>query len=430
MHILDLIEKLYPFPYSVTGVGNDSAVRVMCSELDFDIHEYDSGQKLNGWYIPPAVLVIKAEIRKEGHLLYDGKISPLGVPSQTDSFQGTVTLDELKKHIFSDDNDYDAIPYHWSRLYRANDSLWGFCVPKSIVDTWTDGNYDIDLSVVKNNSTMKVLTCEVSGESDNTILLHAHNCHPFQANDDISGVAVGIRIIQHLAKISKRNYNYILMISPELFGPLYWLNELDIKDAKHIKGAIMLKSVGNDRNLRLQQSFSGNSIIDMAAHNVMTTHYGSYDWGKFRTIYGNDETVFESPPFNIPSISITRWPFPEYHTDKDTPDKLSEERLVDTVNTVFDICMALEMNICLKPCFKGLVNLSYYGLYKPVPPMGSEGVDYGSIQGRWNQLMNALPLLMDENTGLIEIAERYQLPISEVYDYAMLWVSMGLAEVC
>jgi|SaaInlV_150m_DNA_4_1039716.scaffolds.fasta_scaffold00831_4 aminopeptidase-like protein len=430
MNILELVKKLYPFNYSVTGHGNDSAIEVMCSELDFDVHEYRSGQSLNGWHIPPEMTVIKAEIRKEGNLVYDGGISPLGVVSQTDNFQGSVTLDELKKHIFSDEKNMDAIPYHWSRLYRPNEPLWGFCVPASTVETWTDGNYDVDLRVTKSAATMKVLTYKLPGKSDDTILLHAHNCHPFQANDDISGVATGIRLMQNLSRISERRYSYVLMISPELFGPLYWLNDLDSKDIDHIKGAIMLKSVGNNSSLRLQQSFSGDSVIDTAAHSVMSTNYNTYDWGEFRTIYGNDETVFESPPFNIPSISLTRWPFPEYHTDRDTPDKIFEDRLADTVNTVFDICMALEMNICLKPCFKGLVNLSHYGLYKPVPPVESEGVNYSSNAGRWNNLMNALPRLMDRSTGLIEISQRYELPIIEVYEYVNLWIDEGLAEAC
>ena len=34
---------------------------------------------------------------------------------------------------------------------------------------------------------MKVLEYTLPGSSSETIIINAHNCHPFQANDDISG---------------------------------------------------------------------------------------------------------------------------------------------------------------------------------------------------------------------------------------------------
>jgi len=37
---------------------------------------------------------------------------------------------------------------------------------------------------------------------------------------------------------------------------------------------------------------------------------------------------------------------------------------------------------------------------------------------------------MDRSTGLIEISQRYELPIIEVYEYVNLWIDEGLAEAC
>ena len=301
-------------------------------------------------------------------------------------------------------------------------------MPKRVVDGLAEGDYDVDLRVSKTPATMKVLVHELPGDSRDAILLNAHNCHPFQANDDISGVAVGIRVLQRLAEKPRRRFSYILMVAPELFGPVYWLDEIGAEAARRIKGTVMLKSVGNDRDLRLQQSFTGDSVMDQAGHNVMKARYGEYDWGEFRAVYGNDETAFEAPPYDIPSISLTRWPFPEYHTDRDTPDRLSAARLEDTVEATLAVCDALEADIRLKPKFAGLVSLSRHGLYRPVPPVGPGGVDYASIEGRWNRLMNALPRLMDGQTGLLDIAQRFDLPIGEVRDYVQGWIDAGLAE--
>ena len=60
---------------------------------------------------------------------------------------------------------------------------------------------------------MNVLDFELKGKTKNTIILNAHNCHRFQANDDISGCAVGIKLIKHLKTLKKLNYTYRLIIA-------------------------------------------------------------------------------------------------------------------------------------------------------------------------------------------------------------------------
>ena len=88
---------------------------------------------LNGWIIPKGLEVLKAEIRNNGNLIYDAKKSPLGVPALSESFEGQLTLEELIPHLFTAEN-ADAIPYHWNKLYRPGERLWGFCIPKKIKD--------------------------------------------------------------------------------------------------------------------------------------------------------------------------------------------------------------------------------------------------------------------------------------------------------
>jgi aminopeptidase-like protein len=424
-NITELVKKLFPFGYSVTGSENDRAAKLLQQMLSFKFFEYPSGKELNGWVIPEGLKVQKAEIRKNGSLIYDAKKSPLGVPALSESFEGQLTLEELTPHLFTADNT-DAIPYHWMKLYRPDEKLWGFCIPKKIKDSLLPGNYKIELKTATYPSKMKVLVYTLQGKSNKKILINAHNCHPYQANDDLSGVAVGIEVMKSLSHNPERKYTYQLMVAPELFGPLFWLDEIGEEQASSIIGTIMLKSVGNKRELRLQESFSGNSLLDRIAHQIFKLNYGEYKSGAFRTIYGNDETVFEAPPYRIPSISLTRWPFVEYHTDQDTPEKLSEENLQDTVDTVLKICEGVEINKVYLPNFSGLVCLSRHNLYKPIPNIGDSGVDYNSNTGRWNQLMNGLPSCLDGDTDLLSISERYDLPFFEVAQYLDLWLEKNL----
>lgn len=426
--ITQLASSLFPFDYSVTGSGNDAAAAVLNDMLPFKTVEFSSGSELNGWVVPPACSVEKALIRKDGNVVFDARGRPLSVPALSDSFCGRLSLDELKAHLFSVENMAEATPYHWMRLYRPNEPVWGFCMPRAKVDELKPGEYEVELTTRKTPGQMKVFVYELPGDTRETILFDAHNCHPYQANDDISGVVVGIEIMRRLSCLRNRRLSYTLMVAPELFGPMFWLDQLAEDQRFRLVGTVMLKSLGNDRNLRLQESFAGTSSIDLAAHSVFRRRYGAYESGKFRAIYGNDETVFESPPYNIPSISITRWPFPEYHTDQDTPNRLREDRLEDAVQTTVEICGALEKNLRPTTVARGLVCLSRYGLYKPVPPVGANGVDYTSIAGRWNRLMNSFPRLLDGKTDLLQIAENFDLPLDEVHAYARQWIGHGLAK--
>ena len=126
MKFKDTVRRLYPFPYSVTGKGNDESLESWCGEIPFKIHEFPSGAIKNGWKIPHTWNVERATIKKNGELIYDGTTSPLGVVVHSENFVGEISLEELKKHLFFSDKDPSAIVYHWSNLYRQLEKEWGF----------------------------------------------------------------------------------------------------------------------------------------------------------------------------------------------------------------------------------------------------------------------------------------------------------------
>lgn len=426
--LTDRVRTLYPFEYSIVGKGNDDSLSVLKGMLDFQVLEWPSGSELNGWIVPAAMEVVCAEISLDGELIYDAKRSPLGVPAQSDSFSGEISLDDLLPHLFSDPDLPDAIPSHWSKLYRPDEPLWGFCLPDHLRKNLRQGTYSVKLETRREPGSMKVLLFELPGQSKERWLFNAHNCHPFQANDDMSGVAVGIELMQRLAAIPNRYYTYQLLVAPELIGPIFWLDSLSPEEVGLLRGTVMLKSVGNERSLRLQRSFDETSLICRAADRALKERFTSYDSGPFRGVYGNDETVFEAPPFQVPSITLTRWPFYEYHTDLDTPERVSEEGLQDCLETALSVCRILEMDRTYVPRFRGLVSLSRHGLYHS-PTLSASGADFGSVDMRWFRLMNTLPSLLGAGLDLLAVAEDFDLPIEEVHDYVMRWVAEGLVDV-
>lgn len=464
MGVLSLVEKLFPFNYSITGTGNDLAITQFLSELNFTVHEYASGQSLNGWFIPHAWQVTKATIHQGNKLVYDACLSPLAVATLSPSFTGEMSLAELEPHLASAKNLPSAVLYQWQNLYRPKEMDWAISMPHQQRVKLANVNYQVDIQSQLQPTTMKVLDYFLQGKSDETIVINGHNCHPFQANDDISGCAVAIRIMQALEKQPQRKYSYRLIIAPELHGPMFWLNELNSKQQAQLKACILLKSVGNNAEMRLQRSYLGNQPIDSAAQHAFSKQYGNFEQGAFRAIYGNDETVFEAPPYNIPTISLTRWPFNEYHSDLDTPDTLSEIHLQDSVDLVLHIIESYEnspaeiakndspikdnasatkqlsnlaiskadnakFEQCYQRNFNGLVCLSAYGLYKAIPQVSHTGVDYNSLHGRWNKLMNCLPREIEDKMTISQLAQKYDLPKEELYQYLESWLELGLLKL-
>lgn len=431
-----LIEDLYLYDFAPVSPAADRAVERFQRELDFKIVEIASGTEKNGWLVPNSWEYGRAEIRKGGKAIYDGRAHPLGVVGYSPAFHGKVDLATLKRHLFYSQERPEALVFHCTHFFRPTERDWGFCVPKAFYDSLTEGEYEVVIETKEAPGTLKMLEYTVPGKSRERIVLHAHNCHPGQANDDLSGCAAGIELMKNLARAERGHYTVTLLISPELFGSFYWLDQLSEKDARDIRFAIMLKSVGNSAPLKLQRSYFGDTPLDLAAKNALRARNPEFVEGAFRRVYGNDETLFEAPGYEIPTISLTRYPFPEYHTSDDSPARISEDALKETASVVEDIIFALDHNYRIQRKFKGLLGLSHprYQLYQPFwNPALPDSPARGS-QNDWHYLMIEMFRDFDSNRPLLEIAERHRLPFREVMKYldrlratgAVDWVARDL----
>lgn len=425
--LLGLVRKLYPFNWGIVGSGSHEGNRVLKSLLPFIVHEWESGSEVNGWLVPEETRVNNFTIEENNQVILDGRQSPLHVPSSAAPFSGTVGLPELRSHLLTDPRRPTAIPWVWQGPYRPDEpNEWLVSACHNFVDTLAGDRFRVEIDTETLPSSMQVCEYTLPGETDETILLNAHNCHPYQANDDVSGIAVGIAVMNRLGQEATRRLTYTLLIAPEIIGPVFWMEHH--RHPSKISGAIMLKSLGNPAPLKLQDAFNSQSPVNQSARYAFSERYGSYIDGPFRGIYGNDETVFEAPPFRIPSISLTRWPFPEYHTNLDKPERLSEEHLRDAASVAFRTCELLEMGGRVYPVGRGLQSLSRHGLYRSLPMGdGLVSADYASVEGRWHRLMNTLPSLFGDTFDLLSIAQDFALPPAEVKDYVERWIDAGLA---
>ena len=141
-----------------------------------------------------------------------------------------------------------------------------------------------------------------------------------------------------------------------------------------------------DARLNLQSSYYGNTQLDLAAK-LALQHLNAQIFPNsdaleqhihpFRSYYGNDETVFESPGFEIPTVTLTRYPFDSYHTHLDQPQNLKQSALSECFESLIRTIYYLENNRTPTNVADGLYCLSNpkYDLYKKAPEIRGFFID-------------------------------------------------------
>ncbi len=431
MTMLDLITDLHPIRSGTVCDGADQLMVRLTRELGFEIHEFASGLEWNGWIIPWKWDCQKATIHDSaGRLVYDGNAHPLGVASYSDSFVAGIGGKMLKDHLFFCDKDgyEDEIIYHCDWWYKPHARSWGMCIPKRIYETIDDrAAFHVELRTTFEPGTMKVAEYVLRGETNESIVLNAHTCHPGCANDDLSGVAVGIEVMRLLAQQPQRRYTYRLICAPEHYGSIFYLQRFGNQLPAY---ALFLESLGSTGPLALQESFTGHTAIDRALSNALTTR--EHMTGEFRSIVGNDETCWEAQNIGVPCPSLSRVPFPQYHTSRDNPGLMSVPHLEEAVCVVLEALLNIDRDVVATSDIKGLICLSspQYDLYQPffdpsIP--GRRTISDGAM--RWNKFMNHLPRYLDGNHSALRLAERFGLKAQAVRDYLAGWEECGLAKL-
>src|ERR1700721_2158675 len=105
--MMQILQDLTPLNRAVCSLGYDQAVDYLLELLPFRVISVPSSREHNGWVIPPSWDVEEARIVKDGRTVYDGAAHPLGVIALSQSFSGTVSLEELRRHLHYDPR-YDA----------------------------------------------------------------------------------------------------------------------------------------------------------------------------------------------------------------------------------------------------------------------------------------------------------------------------------
>lgn len=396
---------------------------------------YRSGREHNGWVVPHDWQLARSEIRRDGKVVFDGAVHPLATIGNSRAFSGTVTKAELDKHVFYSKAQPDAYAFHCTNNYRPWATDWGFCVPYSDYKSWPDGNYEIALDAMFSEGVMLVGELDLPGASQETIVFNAHTCHPGQFEDGFSGVALILELLEYLRALPHRRYSYKAILAPEHLGTVFYLADLEPRKRAALKGVVFTEMIGLPGNLTLQKTFNGDHILDRLVAKAAQEAEPDARIGDFRTILGNDETVWEAPGIEIPCISLSRcsrspYYYDEYHTSNDLVARSDMKRRGGALALLRATVDALEQDAVPVRSFEGLIALSNpkYDLYveRPEPTVAK---DLSAHQLRLGELQDRIVRYFDGRFSIAELAEKFALPFPTMRDYVASFAAKGLVDL-
>lgn len=426
---LDVFERVLALNIGVTQRDNAEAFRLLSSVYPLALRRYRSGTEHNGWVIPHEWRVRKALITRGGQTLFDGTVHPMAVGGYSSPFTGTLSKQALDEHLFHSREYPNEFVFHCMFNYRPWQKHWAMCVPYNVWKTWGPGDYDVELDTEFVHEDMLVADAHLEGARRDTIVFNAHTCHPCQANDDLSGVFVILALFQWLAS-EPRHFSYRAVLAPEHLGTVFYIADLDQEDLARLELGCFVEMVGTRTPLVLQRSLTGTALIDRIAEHVLRQVDPALKVGDFRTIVGNDESVWEAPGIEVPMISISRYPYPEYHTSADNLSIISETHMREALDALKAMVTILETDRTIHRQFTGLLALSNprYNLYKERPdPVVDKGLT--ETDRRLGELQDLLPRYYDGSLTVFELAERFGLSFDTLSRYLSGFADKGLVQL-
>jgi aminopeptidase-like protein len=408
--IFALAERIYPICRSITGNGVRQTLREIGRYIALDIHEVPTGTPVLDWTVPREWNIRDAYIKDgRGTKVVDFSKSNLHVMSYSVPVRRSMSLEELRPHIFTLPDQPDLVPYRTS-YYAEN---WAFCMAHRQFEQLRDETYEVVIDSTLADGHLTYGEYFHPGESDDEVLLSAHVCHPSLANDNCSGLALLACLANRLSRMRTR-YGYRFLFAPGTIGAITWLARNEHRVA-HIKHGLVLSMVGDGAGPTYKKSRQGDAHIDRAMIHTLQ-HSGPTSTIVDFSPYGYDERQYCSPGFNLPVGLFQRSRYgsiPQYHTSADDLSFVRPEHLGESFRLISETLDVLEGN------------RTYYNTSpKGEPQLGRRGL-YGAIGGdkdaaAANMAMLWILNLSDGSHSLLDIATRANLPFQLVLKTAKL----------
>ena len=412
-------DDLFPLHRSITGEGNRQTLEYIEKIIpELESKSISSGTKVFDWTVPPEWNFQRAILRNgQGEKLIDTKDSNISVLQYSVPFEGVLSENELKEHLYTLPNMPDAAPYRTS-YYEQN---WGFCCSQDLVNSekfvapfYVKIEADSDANGVLNWGEILF-----PGEEKSEILISTYICHPSLANDNLSGILTAIALARYIKSIKKRKFSYRFVFCPETIGALVFL--YSHTDIESIIGGTILTNTAGPGGFSLKQSFDKkhltNRALLYAARQKLGCNFTTYEF----TPDGSDERQYSKPGFriNTPSFHKSKYyDFEEYHTDKDNKEIFDFVGLETSLEVYKNWIKILERDYY--PKFiegRGELNLGSRNLYPTLGGAlnqpGKQGVSDISIEEKIT-IMSWMMHFFDGTVSILEFSEKLNIDFYKV----------------
>ena len=407
-NIHELARQLWPLNRRLTGEGVRETLRQIVEHLpNLVINSVPSGTQVFDWTVPKEWIAREAYIiNPNGEKICDFSENNLHLLGYSISFNGEVSLKELKEHLYTLPEQPNAIPYITS-YYKER---WGFCLTQNDFDNLKEGTYQVRIDTKLFDGELNYGELIIPGKSKKEVFLSTYICHPSMANNELSGPTVVTYLSKWLDQLSEREFTYRIIFIPETIGSITYLSINIEKMKQNIVAGFNVSCVGDDRAYSYLPSRNGATISDDIAKHVLKwidPKFVSYSW----LDRGSDERQYCAPGVDLPIASILRTKYgkyPEYHTSLDNLEDVVTSKGLDggywAIRKALEI---IERNKNFKVTVLGEPQMGKRGLYSTLSTKkGDEQV----------KLMMDFISQCDGKNSLLNIADYLNVPAWDLYD--------------
>ena len=418
--MIEWAKDLFPICRSLTGPGTRETLSYFKKlNPDFSFHTFKTGESVFDWNVPKEWEITNAYIEHEsGQRFAEFSKNNLHVLGYSAPVNKTLDKEELLKHIYTQEDQADWIPYVTSYY----EERWGFCMTHNQKNALPDGKYKAVVESRLFAGEMQIADAVIKGESEKELFFSSYVCHPSMANNELSGPVVLNAIMKYVKdRIPNRKYTYRFALVPETIGSIAYLSKnLNYLQANMIAG-FNLSCVGDERGYSHVQSRFGNNLADIALESALIG-LENVETYSFLT-RGSDERQYSAPGVDLPVCGFCRSKYdtyPEYHTSADNFDVVTQNGLQGSFTVLKSIIDAFELGLFPRNNVKCEPQLGRRNLYPTISRKGGKD----PVKTRMDFLAYA-----DGTLSVFEIAKRIEKGLSLVNDEMRILSTEGIVSL-
>jgi aminopeptidase-like protein len=422
--IASYANRLFPIARSLTGEGNRLTLSILKEICDLTVHEIPSGQEVFDWSVPQEWLVREAWIADSlGRKIVDFGVNALHLVGYSVATDREMSWEELEPHVYRHEFLPNAIP-HRTSYYKKG---WGFCVTQEqfVALSAEPGRLHVRIDADHFDGSMSYGELVIPGESDRELLISSYICHPYMANDCLSGFLIAALLARHIAQLPSRKWSYRFIFIPETVGAIAY-SALHEEEIREVSAALVITTAGGPGKFGLKKTWDEGHWLNGLIEDSLTSLSKDFVSSPF-SIRGSDERQYSSPGLRINTATVSKdryHEYPEYHTSLDNLELVTPEQLRETLEVYVDVIDRIEKLAFyrnLEP--NGEPMLSKHGLY---PTLGGSKVPKAGDTSDLD-LMLWLLFYSDGKTPLSHIAKKlgvedkaFDEPIRALMDSGLL----------